>query len=309
MAEREGRDVARRTAVLPQQAPLRRSGHLHPPPEPRAGQPRARGRGVLRPALPRARPGRDADQGARASTSTASRTRSGSRSPREFRDLVDVEEFLTMCAAGFPEPKTFSTRVARLLRGPGRRLRHRPRQPGPRLRHARHREDGAAADHDAAPPDHLRPPDRPRRPRPRCRQKLTLRRWYGFLRMQGKVARRARKILTPSETSRRDIAADFGVDPARMQVILLGVDDGFVPPTQAAGQGPDPGHGQRRRPDEGHRHPAGGVRQAAHRARRRAGAGHQAARPAAAPSSSSSGSRSRTPSGSSAASARPTWSS
>ena len=25
----------------------------------------------------------------------------------EFRDLVDVEEFLTMCTAGFPEPLTF----------------------------------------------------------------------------------------------------------------------------------------------------------------------------------------------------------
>ena len=49
--------------------------------------------------------------------------------------------------------------------------------------------------------------------------------------MQGKVARKARRILTPSESSRRDIAQDFGVDPARMQVILLGVDDGFVPPT------------------------------------------------------------------------------
>ena len=49
--------------------------------------------------------------------------------------------------------------------------------------------------------------------------------------MQGRVARKARKILTPSETSKRDIAKDFGVDPARMQVILLGVDDGFVPPT------------------------------------------------------------------------------
>src|SRR3712207_9581667 len=36
--------------------------------------------------------------------------------PREFRDLIDVEEFLTMCTAGFPEPKTFSSRVARLLR-------------------------------------------------------------------------------------------------------------------------------------------------------------------------------------------------
>ena len=36
--------------------------------------------------------------------------------PSEFRDRIDVEEFLTMCTAGFPEPKTFSTRVARLLR-------------------------------------------------------------------------------------------------------------------------------------------------------------------------------------------------
>ncbi|MDO9498141.1 MAG: glycosyltransferase family 1 protein, partial [Nocardioides sp.] len=62
-------------------------------------------------------------------------------------------------------------------------------------------------------------------------RKVTLRRWYGFLRMQGKVARQARKILTPSETSKRDIAKDFGVDPARMQVILLGVEDGFKPPT------------------------------------------------------------------------------
>ncbi|MDP2772135.1 MAG: glycosyltransferase family 1 protein, partial [Nocardioides sp.] len=62
-------------------------------------------------------------------------------------------------------------------------------------------------------------------------RKFTLRRWYGFLRMQGKVARQARKILTPSETSKRDIAKDFGVDPARMQVILLGVEDGFKPPT------------------------------------------------------------------------------
>jgi glycosyltransferase involved in cell wall biosynthesis len=66
---------------------------------------------------------------------------------------------------------------------------------------------------------------------PTLRRRLALRRWYGFLRMQGKVARKARKILTPSESSARDIARDFGVDPARMQVILLGVEEGFRPPT------------------------------------------------------------------------------
>jgi glycosyltransferase involved in cell wall biosynthesis len=62
-------------------------------------------------------------------------------------------------------------------------------------------------------------------------RKFTLSRWYGFLRMQGRVARQARKIMTPSETSKRDIAKDFGVDPDRMQVILLGVEDTFQPPT------------------------------------------------------------------------------
>src|ERR687885_877466 len=36
--------------------------------------------------------------------------------PGEFRDLVDVLEFATMCTAGFPEPLTFSLRAARLLR-------------------------------------------------------------------------------------------------------------------------------------------------------------------------------------------------
>ena len=35
--------------------------------------------------------------------------------PGEFRDLVDLAEWATMCSAGFPEPLTFSLRAARLL--------------------------------------------------------------------------------------------------------------------------------------------------------------------------------------------------
>ncbi len=151
---------------------------------------------------------------------------------REFRDRVDVEEFLTMCTAGFPEPKTFSTRVARLLADRvddfdvvhdnqvlGYGILDIERRLGlPVVTTIHHpitfdrRIDLAAAT--------------------TRRQRLTLRRWYGFLRMQGKVARRARLILTPSDASRRDIAADFGVDPARMRTVRLGVDDGFVPPSE-----------------------------------------------------------------------------
>ena len=149
---------------------------------------------------------------------------------REFRDLVDVEEFATMCLAGFPEPKTFSRRVAKLLAG--------------RVDDFDIVHDNQVLGYGMLDIEKLGLPLITTLHHPitfdrridladatTWRRKLTLRRWYGFLRMQGKVARQARKILTPSETSRRDIANDFGVDPDRMQVILLGVDDGFRPPT------------------------------------------------------------------------------
>ena len=151
--------------------------------------------------------------------------------PWQFRDLIDAQEFAIMCTAGFPEPRTFGKRVLRELRG--RRndfdvvhdnqvlahgIRQIEKQLGiPVLTTLHHpitfdrRVDIAAA--------------------PTLRKKLSLRRWYGFLRMQGAVVRKARWILLPSESSKRDAVADFGADPDKMQVIPLGVDDCFVPPT------------------------------------------------------------------------------
>ena len=150
---------------------------------------------------------------------------------RELRDLVDVEEVLTMWTAGFRDPKTFSKRVARVLK---QRLDDfvvvhdnqvlgygilDVREAGLPLVTTLHhpitfdrRVDLAAATS--------------------WRKRLTLRRWYGFLRMQGRVARQATRILTPSESSARDIVLDFGVDPDRIQVVPLGVDDVFVPPSE-----------------------------------------------------------------------------
>ncbi len=148
---------------------------------------------------------------------------------REFRDLIDVEEFATMCLAGFPEPKTFSRRISRILeeRAGDFDIAHDNQVLGTGMLDI----EGYGLPlittlHHPITFDRRIDLAQTRNPW----RKLTLRRWYGFLRMQGKVARRARAIMTPSETSKRDIAKDFGVDPARMQVILLGVDDMFVPP-------------------------------------------------------------------------------
>lgn len=151
--------------------------------------------------------------------------------PGEFRDLVDVEEFLTMCLAGFPEPKTFSKRVVKLMK---------QRRGDFDVVHDNQVLGYGMLDIEAMGFPMVTSIHHPitfdRRidleAAPTFRKKLTLRRWYGFLRMQGKVARKVSKILTVSESSQRDIVKDFGVDPERIQVIPLGVDDGFRPPTE-----------------------------------------------------------------------------
>jgi glycosyltransferase involved in cell wall biosynthesis len=149
--------------------------------------------------------------------------------PREFRDRIDVSEFLTMCVGGFPEPRTFSRRIARVLeeRAGDFDIAHDNQVLGYGMLEL---EDLGlpliSTIHHPITFDRRIDLAQTRNPW----RRFTLRRWYGFLRMQGVVARQARRILTPSEASKRDIAKDFGVDPARMEVILLGVDDGFRPP-------------------------------------------------------------------------------
>ncbi len=149
--------------------------------------------------------------------------------PSEIRDRIDVEEVLTMWTAGFPEPKTFSKRVARLLEDRlgefdivhdnqvlGYGMLDIIEMGFPLITSIHHPITfDRRIDIEAART---------------LRQKLTLRRWYGFVKMQGRVARSVGRILTVSESSRRDIVTDFGVDPANLQVIPLGVDEVFGPP-------------------------------------------------------------------------------
>ena len=66
---------------------------------------------------------------------------------------------------------------------------------------------------------------------PSWQKRASLRRWYAFVRMQARVARGMRLVLAPSESSARDVVQEFGVDPARVRVVLLGVEADFVPPT------------------------------------------------------------------------------
>jgi glycosyltransferase involved in cell wall biosynthesis len=81
--------------------------------------------------------------------------------------------------------------------------------------------------------------------------RLSRRRWYGFVRMQARVARRlagqsgalgasgasgasgAEPLITVSESSKRDICRDFRVPPERVRIIPLGVDTRVFRPREA----------------------------------------------------------------------------
>jgi MMP alpha-(1->4)-mannosyltransferase len=150
---------------------------------------------------------------------------------REYRDWIDVLEVTSMWTAAFPEPLTFSLRALRELRrrpgafdivhdnqtlGYGMLGIHRLGLPLVTSIHHpisvdRRIEIGAV--HRLA--------------------KLSKWRWYGFVRMQSRVARRVGDILTVSQSSRRDICADFKVPPDRVHVIPLGVDTRLFHPRPA----------------------------------------------------------------------------
>lgn len=53
--------------------------------------------------------------------------------------------------------------------------------------------------------------------------RLLIRRWYSFLGMQVKVARRLNPSIVVSESTKRDVVRDWGLDPARMRTVYHGI--------------------------------------------------------------------------------------
>lgn len=70
---------------------------------------------------------------------------------------------------------------------------------------------------------------------PDWRIRLFIRRWHNFLGMQKTVVRKLNHVVTVSERSRSDIATDFCVDSAHIDLIYNGIDtDEFRPLTEIA---------------------------------------------------------------------------
>lgn len=150
---------------------------------------------------------------------------------REFRDGTDVREFMVMSTGAFPEPETFAARVVKVLaqrRGDfdivvdnqtlGSAMRDIESLGFP----------FAATIHHPITMDRRIELKDARGPK----KKWGVWRWYSFVGRQIRTARHIRTIVVPSESSKRDVVREFGLDPSRITTVLLGVEDRFLPPTE-----------------------------------------------------------------------------
>src|SRR6266540_601489 len=150
--------------------------------------------------------------------------------PWEYRSRIDVQEFAIMCGSGFPEPYTFSLRVRRLLRDRrhefdlvhdnqclGRGLGQMIERDGWPVIATLHHPITVDRDLDLA---HATSAWR----------RFTLRRWYAFLDMQPEVARLIPRLVTVSESSRRDIVDQMAVPRERLHIVPVGVDPAVFRP-------------------------------------------------------------------------------
>jgi glycosyltransferase involved in cell wall biosynthesis len=145
----------------------------------------------------------------------------------EYRDWIDALEVATMWTGGFPEPLTFSLRARRHLLA--RRGEFDVVHDNQTLGYGLLGDLGAPLVTTIHHP--ITVDRRLELAAARTRAKrASVRRWYGFTRMQGRVARRLPSVLTVSGSSRREIVDDLGVRPERVSVVPVGADTALFSP-------------------------------------------------------------------------------
>ncbi len=147
----------------------------------------------------------------------------GSLRPHHLRSMTNIIEWSSKLTGGFAEPYTFGRRAVRYLRKHGHQydLVHDNQSLSyGMLKLQRMGIPLVTTIHHPITSDlrialsHARD----------WRERVLIKRWHSFLSMQKKVVKELHNIVTVSDCSRQDIAADFGIQPAGISLVYNGID-------------------------------------------------------------------------------------
>jgi glycosyltransferase involved in cell wall biosynthesis len=140
----------------------------------------------------------------------------------ELKDPVNLLEWLDVSAMGYPEPLTFGMRLVRYLKETKKTfdIIHDNQSLSYGILSLSRRMPVTATIHHPITVDRRMEIKASRS----FLKKLKVLRWFSFVNMQKKVARKLPQIITVSESSKKDIAREYKVHESRFRTIPIGID-------------------------------------------------------------------------------------
>lgn len=140
--------------------------------------------------------------------------------PRHFKSFTDLYEWWTMLSGGFAEPYTFGRRVKKLLNNRQYDIIHDNQSLARGILQLQ--DAGVNVVSTIHHPVH-HDRDIALKAAETWGDRLLIKRWYSFLRMQEKVVRELKHVVTVSHASQKDISKYFGRPRAKIDVIPNGI--------------------------------------------------------------------------------------
>ncbi len=140
---------------------------------------------------------------------------------KHLRSMSNIIEWTSKLTGGFAEPYTFGRRVVKYLREHGQQydVIHDNQSLCYGLLKLQKRFPLAVTIHHPVTSDF----ELAMNACDKWYEKLMVRRWYSFLRMQKRVAKRLKHVVTVSETSKQDIIEAFAVAPHSLSLVYNGI--------------------------------------------------------------------------------------
>jgi len=155
----------------------------------------------------------------------------------ELSDLINLIEWLDVSTMGYPEPMTFGMRVERHLKKTKKRydIIHDNQSLSYGILSLAKKMPVTATIHHPMTVDRRLAIQNTRS----FLKKVKALRWYSFISMQKRVAKKLSCIITVSESSKKDIAKEFNIPESKFKTIPIGIDTNNFYPIETIRKQPD----------------------------------------------------------------------